>query len=238
MKRLGPVQRKSGDLIQQSGIMTKGNFNTFSSNTTLHGRLAAYSALAAAGACAVAAPQAQAAVVTSGPLNITVPNTLDGIYLNLVTGATGTTGSSVTGFDFNPYATGGAFATYFSGTATAGNYIVFTPGSTVSAANTFGTGSTATTELFYRAGVADGFLGIHFLNEATGVLNYGYVELKTTGATGFPATILSYGYENTGAALTIPGAVPEPTTLAALGLGALALGASGVRRWRRAKQTA
>lgn len=231
-------------------IMNKGNFSTLSRNATIQRRLAAYSALAA-GACAVStAPGAKAAVVTSGPLNITVPANSNGIYLNLVTGATATTATGFAGYDFNPYSNGTTaaptFATYFSGSATAGNaglvvngaYAVLTIGSVVGPASTFTTGSTATLEANYRAGVADGYFGIHFLNESTNALNYGYVELKTTGTGGFPATILSYGYDNTGAAITIPNAVPEPTTNVALGLGALALGAVGVRRMRQRRQAA
>ena len=218
--------------------MKQGITRTLHHNATLQRRLTAYSALAATGACALgAAPDAKATVVSSGSVSIAVPNNPSGIYLNAVTGATGTSGTAVSGYDFNPYGSGG-FSTYFSGNATIGNagllngtaYAVLAPGAVVSSAGTFAIASTAATELNYRAGVADGFFGIHFTNEVTGVLNYGYVELKTTGATGFPATILSYGYENTGTPLTVPAytAVPEPTTTAAFGLGALALGAVAV----------
>ena len=213
-------------------------------STRLDLRLAAYAAAGVAVATAATAPSARADVVSVTGLNLSVPNNIDGIYLNLVTGVSGTSGSTVTGYDFNPYGSGG-FSTYFSGTATtgnagllnaAGNYAVLLPGSTVSSAGTYGTGSTATRELLYRAGQPDAYFGIHFLNEATGAVNYGYVELSTTATTGFPATILSYGYDNTGKDIVIPGAIPEPGTTAALSLGALSLGAAGVRRWRKNKQ--
>ena len=82
---------------------------------------------------------------------------------------------------------------------------------------------------------------IEFTNDTTGSTNYGWVELATASTTGFfPATIVGYGYENTGAPITVgqvaSAPVPEPTTTAALGLGVLSLGAAGVRRWRKAKQ--
>ena len=69
-------------------------------DTKLQRRLTAYSALAAAGACAVAAaPQAKANIVYSGSVNIAVPATASGDYINTVTFAVGTTYASVNGGD-------------------------------------------------------------------------------------------------------------------------------------------
>ena len=91
----------------------------------------------------------------------------------------------------------------------------------------------------YRAGETGGYLGVHFLNETTGVVNYGWVQLSTTAGTtpaqGFPATILGYAFDNTGAGI-LAGQIPEPGTSAMLSLGAFALGATGVRRWRQRRQ--
>lgn len=50
----------------------------------------------------------------------------------------------------------------------------------------------------------DGYLGIAFQNEETGALNYGYIHLTTTGPLGFPARVLEYAYDKSGAAITIP----------------------------------
>ena len=204
-------------------------------------RLAAYAAAGTAVAAAAVAPSAQATVVYSGPVSLTVPNNISGIYLNLVTGATGTSGSSVPGYDFNPYGSGG-LSFFFTG-ANAGlsqngsSYALLSNFDYVGPLSTFITGSTATTMANFRAGETGGYLGIKFLNEATGATDYGWVQLSTTGTTGFPATITGYAFQNDGTAI-FAGAVPEPGTNAALAIGALALGAVGVRRWRQGKQVA
>jgi hypothetical protein len=57
--------------------------------------------------------------------------------------------------------------------------------------------------------------------------------LNTTGSTGFPATIIEYEFENTGASVITGGTLPEPSTMALLGL--MAAGAAGVRGWRKLK---
>ena len=45
---------------------------------------------------------------------IIVPNNADGVYLNLLTGATGTTGSSVPGWDINPYLANSVFTFFWN----------------------------------------------------------------------------------------------------------------------------
>ena len=215
-------------------------------NPRLDLRLAAYAAAGAALAAPAASHTAQAAIVTSGPVNITVPNTADGLYINFVTGATAT--SAFTGYDFNPYSSGTALLFYWGGTATVnagvaasttGPYLVLAPGSVVSSTSIFSQSANGANNetSAYLAGVT-GYLGVKFTNESTGALDYGYVHIRTTSGSGFPATILDYAYENNGGAITIPNAVPEPATNVALGLGALALGAVSVRRMRQRKQAA
>lgn len=200
-------------------------------------RLDSTLALAAAvGAVAVPAVS-KAAVVFSGPLNISIPATADGIYVNFITGLTGTTAASVPGYDWNPYGST-ALLFYWGGTGalnsgvastTTGPYLVLQPGAMISSGSTFSqsaNGANNETAAF-RAGV-NGYLGVQFRNETTGIQNFGYVHLQTTGTSGYPATILDWAYDNTGAAITI---VPEPATTSLLG--ALALGALGVRAWKR-----
>ena len=46
------------------------------------------------------------------------------------------------------------------------------------------------------------FLGVRFFNESTSAINYGWLQLDTGAAGGFPATINSNCYDNTGAGIT------------------------------------
>jgi hypothetical protein len=55
---------------------------------------------------AVLVPAAQAQIVWSGPVNINVPSNIDGVYMNVLTGVTGTSGGAVAGWDINPYTAG------------------------------------------------------------------------------------------------------------------------------------
>jgi hypothetical protein len=73
-------------------------------------------------------------------------------------------------------------------------------------------------------------LGFRFLNEATGVTNFGYATITTGSGTGFPVTINGWSFENNGGPITV---VPEPSTMALLSAAALVLGALGLRQWRR-----
>lgn len=216
--------------------------------TSLHHRLTAYAAAGAAAAAAVAAPaNTHATVISFDPPDITIPNTLDGIYINFVTHVTGSNSGAVPGFDFNPYSSSVSLLFYWGGDAGTVNgglsldglhYAKLDSGAVVGPAGTFlqtGNGSNNETVNFRTGGT--GYLGVKFTNESTGVVDYGYVHLSTTAGTGFPASILDYAYENTGTAITIPtAAVPEPGTVAALG--ALSLGAVGLRSWRRRQPVA
>ena len=80
--------------------MTQEHSTEVQSNASFQRRLTSYCALFAAGACAAAlAPEAQASVVYSGPLNVSVPASAAGNYTNLVTFAIGASYASVSGGD-------------------------------------------------------------------------------------------------------------------------------------------
>jgi hypothetical protein len=79
------------------------------------------------------------------------------------------------------------------------------------------------------------------------ITQYGWVELSyavtdTFGSNGTPTlTITEWAWEDNGAVLpagdtTDP--TPEPATAITTGLAALALGAEGLRRWRKARKAA
>ncbi len=63
------------------------------------------------------------------------------------------------------------------------------------------------------------------------------VSLSYTGL-GPDVTIYGYAYDNLGNQIPMGAGVPEPNSMALLALGALALGASGVRHWRRNRPSA
>ncbi|MET0231033.1 MAG: S8 family serine peptidase [Rhodanobacteraceae bacterium] len=81
------------------------------------------------------------------------------------------------------------------------DFAVLQPGDTVGPASPFSGNSIGMTNWF---GGADGYIGVAFQNEITGVLNYGYIHMTTSSPEGFPAHALEYGYDNSGAAITIP----------------------------------
>jgi len=171
-----------------------------------------------------------------------VPQTFSGLYINFLTGSI--TPAPTAGWDFNPYALNGSgnFGIYWAGGSTGIAAGVTTgPGSTTYADLAFGSVVGSSQNFSNALGSADGtnpnfrtagthILGFRFLNEATGATNYGYATLTTGLGTGFPLTIQSWSFENNGGPITV---VPEPSTPALLSVAALALGALGLRQWRR-----
>ena len=154
------------------------------------------------------------AAVVCNNTPISVPANIDGVYLNLVTGATGNAGSGVTGWDINLYQTG-ASALYFfwpstpassaGGASTATVYDALTAGAPIGPAQTYivnsGGGGPAP-YVNWQTAQTGKYLGVRFYNEATTTINYGWLQLDTGASGGFPATINSYCYDNTGAQIT------------------------------------
>lgn len=206
-----------------------------------------YCALAAAGTALVPAQQAEASIITFTP-NLAIPQTTGGVYINFLTGATGASAGSVPGWDLNPYLAlgGGRIGFYWNpspaassgGVSSAGQYTDLSAGGTISGASTF-INTIAATNNFLTPG--QHVLGFRFFNEGTASINFGYAVINVAAGgsvPGFPATLLSYSFENSGGAITYtPVAVPEPGT-AVTGILALAMGAGAVRSWRRRKVAA
>lgn len=168
-------------------------------------------ALAALATC-VASPAMSAVVCNSLTVPLSIPANIDGAYINLVTGASGTSGGAVAGWDVNMYLTGDGLyffwptapANSYGGVATGTVYNYLADGSPIGSAQTFslasGSGG-ATNYVNFRATASGGNLGVRFFNEATSAINYGWVELSLTAPTGFPATITGFCYDNTGASI-------------------------------------
>ena len=199
-------------------------------------RLAACAA--AAGASLAVVPSSDAVIVYSGVVNLNIAATTNGLYLNVVTGAINepgnTGGSSVPGWDINPY--GSTSLTLFNPAAPAGgvyqgsaNNFNLALGTLVSAAGPFSSGIFSSAPNFNSS---NNYVGFRFLNEATGITNYGWFQISLGATITAPRAVVGYAYENTGASINV-GNVPEPSTFALLGV--MAAGALGVRAWRGRK---
>lgn len=175
----------------------------------------------AAALCLCAMP-AMAAVVDGPATNVNVPATIDGVYLNLITGANGTTAASAPGWDLNPFLGGGVLRFFWPSSpansfgavsaATGGPYLVLAPGATVSSASTFSVVTTAGTAGTAFISAGNNYLGFRFFNETTSAINYGYARVQTGASGGFPATIVCYRYEDTGAPITVAACGPPVDT--------------------------
>ncbi|WP_440224079.1 hypothetical protein ACQQ2N_02415 [Dokdonella sp. MW10] len=179
-------------------------------------RFAAASAVAIVAAVASNASFAQPAPYVCAQPNLVVPQTLDGFYINFLTGTTGTSGGSVPGWDFNPYLTGSALYFFYPTTpanshgavaTTAGGTVlaVVPQGGLIGPASSFTAsagGGGAANYVNWHAGVSgSNYLGFRFFNETTSAINYGWAQLTTTAPNGFPATLVEYCYRNDGTAI-------------------------------------
>jgi hypothetical protein len=208
-------------------------------------RLTAYATLAG---IALAAPAvAKAAIIYSGIVNINIPSTISGIYINLVTGVTSATPTGAPGWDVNPWGNT-ALNIWANNAASPQNGIItdFPSGSSATLVdnispaavidNSWTYGRTATVETTgptaFLINSSGNLIGFRFLNEATGQYNFGWARISLSSSfAGQPRSLLDYAYDNSGQPISF--FVPEPTTVAYLGL--MAAGALGVRAWRKRK---
>jgi hypothetical protein len=179
--------------------------------------------------------EAQADIVHSGIVNLDIPISTNGLYLNVLTGANnlpapGTGGTTVPGWDINPWGSTGLG--FFS--PAGGGYVISTPGFLVNLAagteigssSTFGSGSGSNTAM-WNLNSSNNLFGFRFVNEAGGTTHFGWARLSL-GETAATAgrTIVEYAFNSTpGASIAAGdiGAIPEPSSLAALALGAIGL---------------
>lgn len=200
-------------------------------------------AAAAAGAAFIGAvDKADAAVVWSGIVNINIPYSTAGIYLNVANGATGPS-STLAGWDVNPW--GATNLSFFNPGAPAGGVYVRANTTTGGVSNlavghmidgaslyTSGTAQTSGTNPFVLNS-SNNLVGFRFQHEGLGGVRYGWMRLSlgsslsSVGGTG-PRTIVEYAYEDQAGVGIQAGIVPAPGALALLGLAGLA----GSRRRR------
>lgn len=185
-----------------------------------------------------------AAVVSSGPVNITIPGVPPGVFLNVVTGQVGTSFSGVPGADVNLFGFGstltvsgpvvngaqsptGGFARLNDGLNVAnlasGVVIGNLPNMFWQTVNA-GITTTSPAGSTFVLNSTNNYAGFRFLNENTGEVHYGYLRLSI-GATLATRSIIEYAYEDVAGASIL---VPAPSALALLG----AAGIAGSRRRR------
>lgn len=196
-------------------------------------------ALAAAGAGMGLANQADAAIVWSGAVNINIPSTTAGIYLNVVTNVAGTA-AGTPGWDFNPWSSSGlglfnpaapAGGVYVNATAGGTNALNLPAGTLISGASLFGSNSSASNAQ-WALNSSNNLIGFRFQNEANANLtHYGWVRISL-GATagGQPRAIVEYAYNNVAGEGINAGdnGVPTPGVASMLAIGAAGL--AGRRR--------
>jgi hypothetical protein len=205
-------------------------------------RSASATAVVAGFGLLVVASQAQAVVVHSGVVNLNVPSTTAGIYLNVVSGVSGTTTAAVPGWDLNPWSSSG-FSIWANNAAELANGVIIGNGTAtqvdnlplgyvVDATGVFGrTAAVETAGAFSFIANSNGnYIGFRFNDGANTLFGWARFELSSS-ISSQPRTLVEYAYETSGAGIAV-GAVPEPGTYAMMGLGVASLLLATRRRQR------
>jgi len=204
------------------------------SNNCQSTRLNSHFALCAAAlATGVAVGNANATVVYSGAINMVIPNTTDGIYMNVQTGAWSSTTTTPTGWDVNPYGTSTTVVSLFAATGT--GYMRNPNAGTATSATRLDAGTVVGPSAFFYgnstatmgsgigqwAANSSGYLGFKFI-AADAATHYGWMQLSI-GADAGTRSIVQYAWENVAnASITVPSPVPAPGAVALLGLAGFA----------------
>lgn len=185
-------------------------------------------------------PSARGAIVSSGQLDISVPYTFAGVYVNIETKITSFT--EPVDFDTEPWlnldfggvdiVTGDNLRPVITGADVVLNLTFL---SLVDGGSTFAAGGSASSS---HMGAAPGkfqvnvpgYFGFQFNLAPAGPAYYGWVEI-TTNDTGGPGVIHQWAYENVADTGILVGTVPEPSGAA---LGLLTVSILAFRRRRQA----
>jgi len=192
-------------------------------------------AAAGVGAGVMSAPQtAEAAIVHSGIVNLTIPSTTNGLYLNVVTGALNepgnTGGGTVPGWDINPWSS--SALNYFNPAAPAGGVYVqragggatanLPAGTLIDGASLYGNSAASTAGATpHLLNSNENLIGFRFQDETDGnCTKFGWFRVSlSTSLSSQPRALVEYAYDNT-CGVGIPAGVPEPGSLALLAMGA------------------
>lgn len=177
------------------------------------------------------------AAVVNWNLNLNLPATEAGLFLNIEQQLVSTSADTNAGWDLNP---NGANALIFGGTTAHGTWMMVDTATGYDSASSFNPGVVVGSSYLFRAlpggnvifgngpGLwkenANNIFGFRFLNSQNQV-RYGY-GVMYIGATALERRLVSLSYETSGLSIV---AVPAPGAVA---LGALAGLAGGVRRRR------
>ena len=203
------------------------------SNNCQSTRLNSHFALCAAAlATGVAVGNANATVVYSGAINVIVQVTIDGIYMNVHTGAWSSTTTTPAGWDVNPYGTATTAVSLFAATGTG---YMRNPGTTATAATRLDVGTVVGSSAFFYgnssatmgsgtgqwAANSSGYFGFKF-TAADAATHYGWMQLSI-GANAGTRTIVRYAWEDVAnTSLTVGVPIPAPGAVALLGLAGFA----------------
>jgi uncharacterized protein YcnI len=190
---------------------------------------------------ALAASHASAVVVYSGVLNLTVPSTSAGIYLNLINGVFATAPAGAPGWDLNPWGTS-SFNVWANNAAETSNGVISGAGSSttlvdnlpvgyiVDGTGVFArTGSSETTgATAFNLNSSNNYIGFRFQDGANTYFGWARFSLSTS-AFSQPRVLVDYAFESSGGGIAV-GAVPEPGTYGLMGLGAAAVLLAARRR--------
>lgn len=216
----------------------------------LAGRLAGllpaahYAAFGGAAALVTLTTESHAAPIQSPVANLAIPVTVAGVYLNIVTGATGA--ASTPGWDVNAWGTS-SLRFWASNAAEASNGIVesggntpnLAPGTVVDGSSTFGrqSGEIVTAGAGHWNLNATNYIGFRFIDSSNNSVHYGWASVFVGAtATDSARKFVEIWYESeANTAITVGDTgdpqVPEPTTAALL-----AAGAAGLLALRRRRQ--
>lgn len=205
-----------------------------------------FATCSAAAACVtgvvVSSPnQAEGAIVYSGLKNFTLPATGQ-LYINLVSGATASAAAGLTDWDMAPYGGGLSNQPSYSATtvllgAASAN---LAPGTLIDSSANFSAATGGVPAVAIPENTT-GIIGFKFnpasINGFTPApngtpTNYGWFRMTTGTAAAGGGTVVDWAYESVPETGIIAGAVPEPSSLACLALGAVGL--STLRRRKAA----
>ena len=176
-------------------------------------------------------PSVRAAVIWSGPRDISLPSNINGVFVNLVTGtATTTTDLDFINTDINFFfggdgiLTGPGLLPARTGTAPTDPIMLVSAGIPVDETMNFASPGFGASQGHIGAGPGqfpsgtEGYFAFQFDPSKTNNYAYGWMRVTLTDGSG-PGTLHDWAYSNTPGEPVSVGVVPEPRTLALAGLG-------------------